>query len=351
MKFVIDKYIPFIEGVLEPFGEVIYAAPDEITPEVVSDVDALLIRTRTRVDEKLLGDSRCRFVGTATIGMDHYDMDWCRKAGVKAVNAPGCNAPAVAQYVIGTIGRLWKKTLADTTIAIVGVGNVGRLVERWCRALGMKIMSVDPPRQAVEGAGDWSTLDEAAKEADIITFHTPLTRRGCYATYHLGDKAFFDSLKRKPLIINAARGPVVDNKAWLAAISKGQLYASAVDVWEGEPLVDRELMLKADISTPHIAGYSLDGKIRATQMVLDALSAHFGLPALKATCREAVSVPQTVTMEAITASYDPMEDTSMMRNTISLSMSDDDVRRAFEHLRDSYPLRQECAEKNHDITP
>lgn len=342
MRFVIDKYIPFIEGVLEPFGDVIYARPAEITPELVRDADALLVRTRTCVDEKLLGDSRCRFVGTATIGMDHYDTEWCGKAGIKLVNAPGCNAPAVAQYVLSSIGCLWRTPLNHTTIAIVGVGNVGRLVERWCRALGMKIMRVDPPRQAVEGGKDWFTLEDAAKEADIITFHTPLTREGRFATFHLADKLFFETLQRKPLIINAARGPVVDNKAWMDAIDKGQIKGAVIDVWEGEPLVDQELMLKADISTPHIAGYSLDGKIRATQMVLDALSAHFGLPGLKADSRKAVSIPEVVTMETVMASYDPMEDTAMMRNTLNRSMSDDEVKRAFEYLRDSYPLRHEC---------
>lgn len=349
MKFVIDKYIPFVEGVLEPYGSVVYATPAEITPDLVRDADALLVRTRTRVDERLLGSSRCRFVGTATIGMDHFDAEWCRSAGIRAVNAPGCNAPAVAQYVLASIGRLWHKPLNETTIAIIGVGNIGRLVERWSRGVGMKVMRVDPPRQESEGGEGWSTLEDAARQADILTFHTPLTRMGRYATYHLGDKTFFDSLERKPLIINAARGPVIDNKAWLGAIRNDRLSASVVDVWEGEPLVDLELMRAADISTPHIAGYSLDGKIRATQMVLDELGACLCVPRLKADSRDAVAVPEYVTMEGITTSYDPTADTAMMRAALTEMQSEEKRRITFESLRDNYSLRSEFTPHNPSI--
>lgn len=341
MKIVVDKYIPFINGVLEPYAEVVYASPDEITSETVRDADALLIRTRTRVDKNLLEGSRCTFVGTATIGMDHYDMEWCKKAGITAVNAPGCNAPAVAQYVLSAIGRLWDKPLSDTTIAIVGVGHVGRIVESWSRAVGMNVMRIDPPRQQKERGSKWHTLEDATQIADIFTFHTPLIMNGENSTKHLGDKTFFNSLKRRPMIINAARGPVVDNVAWLEAIRLGLTSVSVVDVWEGEPNINRELMFAADISTPHIAGYSEDGKIRATQIILDALSKHFALPHLKADNREAVRIPERITIDDATESYNPMADTALMRSALGKDMSVDEIIRTFEALRDNYVLRPE----------
>lgn len=338
-KILIDKYIPYVEGVLEPYADITYVTPDEITPDTVRDIDGLLIRTRTRVNRELLGNSRCRFVATATIGMDHYDLDWCRQAGVTAVNAPGCNAPAVAQYVLASIARLINRPAAQHTIAVVGVGHVGSIVERWSRALDMKVLRVDPPRQNAEGGDDWASLDEAAEKADIITFHTPLVRDGRYPTCHLADSRFFDKLKRTPIIINSSRGPVVDNKAWVDAIRSGKVHASAVDVWEGEPVISSELLELADIATPHIAGYSEDGKIRAAQAVLDAASLYFGLPQLTAANRPAVPVAPTVTIRSVAKSYDPMADTAAMRKALR---STDDPASTFEALRDNYDYRPEA---------
>lgn len=340
LKFVIDSYIPYIAGVLEPYGQVQYATPAQITPDVVADADALLIRTRTRVDSRLLAESRCRFVATATIGMDHYDMDWCRQARVTTVNAPGCNAPAVAQYVMACIARLINRPASQYTIAIVGVGHVGGIVERWARALDMRVLRVDPPRQRAEGGDDWYTLSDAARMADIITFHTPLTRTGADATLHLADRAFFESLKRTPILINTSRGPVVDNAAWADAIRQGRLAASAIDVWEGEPEISYDMLRLADFATPHIAGYSADGKIRAAQAVLDAVSAHFGLPQLHAAApRHAVDVPPTVSLTGVAASYDPAGDTHTLRH--ALLDLDGNPRTVFEHLRDNYDYRPE----------
>lgn len=342
MKVVIDRYISFIEGVIEPYAETVYATPAQITPELVSDADALLVRTRTRVDATLLGASRCRFVATATIGMDHFDLPWCEQNGITAVNAPGCNAPAVAQYVMASVCRLFPDSLTGLTMAVVGVGNVGRLVEKWARGLGMNVMRVDPPRQEAEGGNDWHTLTDAARNADIITFHTPLTKAGAHPTFHLADKRFFESLRRKPIVINSSRGPVVDNAVWLQAITDGVTAANVIDVWEGEPLVDLTLMNRATISTPHIAGYSLDGKIRATQMVLDSFSNHFGLPRLKATGRAAVAVPQKVTVSNVLRSYNPYTDTELMRNTLN-RVNPNEIKETFERLRDFYELRAEIS--------
>ena len=342
MKFVIDKYIPFIEGVLEPYGEVVYASPEEITPELVRDADCLLVRTRTRIDGRLLGDSRCRFVATATIGMDHFDTLWCAQNGVTALNAPGCNAPAVAQYVLSAIAHLGVTDPRSKTLAVVGVGHVGRIVSAWAQSIGFNVMHVDPPRQRSERAGEWWSLTDAARLADIITFHTPLNMTGEDSTYHLADKNFFDSLKRRPLVINAARGAVVDNAAWLEACNAGRLSGSVIDVWEGEPSINRKLMNLADIATPHIAGYSLDGKIRATRMVLDAVSRHFGLPRLyPAAPRPEKDIPGKVTLAEVMESYNPLDDTAYMRKAVNKTRTDSELRKVFEELRDKYPLRDE----------
>lgn len=339
MKFLIDKYIPYIAGVLEPFAEVRYASPEEITPEAVRDIDGLIVRTRTRIDRELLGNSKCRFVATATIGMDHFDLPWCMEAGIKAVNAPGCNAPAVAQYVLASIGYLIDKQPDELTLAIVGVGNVGRIVEQWARAIGFNVMLIDPPRQEVEGGEAWSDLHEAARHADIITFHTPLIREGKYPTYHLADSRFFAELKRKPLIINSSRGPVVDNDALLKAIHSHAVSHAVVDVWEGEPSINLELMRAVDISTPHIAGYSFLGKGRAASMVLDAVRQHFNLRLEGFEGKK--DPPEKVTLKQVMDSYNPLKDSELMRLKMAENGSEEKRGEVFETLRDTYNHRDE----------
>lgn len=331
LKFVVDCHIPYIKGVLEPYADVVYLTPEDTTSEAVRDADGLIVRTRTKINSDLLGGSNCRFVATATIGMDHFDKEWTENNGIITVNAPGCNAPAVAQYVFSSLARLINRPIGQHTIAIVGVGQVGSIVERWARALDMRVMRVDPLREAAEGGDDWYTLAEAAEKADIITFHTPLTKSGTHPTYHLADRDFFRSLRRFPIIINSSRGPVVDNEAWLEAIKEGRISHSVIDVWEGEPEINRELLAKADIATPHIAGYSRDGKIRATAMVLDEVSKQFGLPRLKPDGPEAAAIPESVSIRSITSSYNPLEDTKTLRAHPE----------RFEELRDNYDLRRE----------
>lgn len=320
-----------MDGLLEPYGDVTVLAPSEFTPEAVAEADAMFIRTRTRCNRGLLGDSpRCRFIGTATIGFDHIDLEYCRSHGITAVNAPGCNAPAVAQYVFSAIANVINRPVDQYVLGIVGVGHVGRIVEAWARSLGMKVMLCDPPRQRAEG-GEWSTLGEIAAAADIITFHTPLTRTGADATFHLADSAFFDSLRRAPVIINASRGPVVDTGALIAALDSGQVHKAVIDVWEGEPDISRDLLRRAAIATPHIAGYSRQGKVRATRMVLDAFSEKFGLPHIA--MREPLpgETPTSVTLASVARTYDILaDDASLRANPGSL-----------ESLRDNYPLRDE----------
>ncbi|MDE6322404.1 MAG: 4-phosphoerythronate dehydrogenase, partial [Muribaculaceae bacterium] len=277
---IVEDKIPFIRGVLDPFCRVSYLPADRIDAAAMSDADALITRTRTRCDAALLDASPCRFIATATIGTDHIDLDYCRRRGITVANAPGCNAPAVAQWVLASALTLRSDDPRTLTMGIVGVGHVGRQLAQWASQLGYRLMLCDPPRACKEGGAGFSTLDEIARQADIITFHTPLTRSGDDATYHLGGEEFFSSLKRRPLVMNAARGGVMDTHAAIRAIELGQVSAMAIDTWEGEPSINHTLLQFADIATPHIAGYSMMGKVRATAMALNAFTQHFHLQAL-----------------------------------------------------------------------
>lgn len=331
LHFVVEENIPYIEGVLESYGTVEYLPSLAITHSVAERADALLVRTRTRCDEKLLHDTSVRLVATATIGTDHIDKDWCAAHGVRVANAPGCNAPAVAQYVLSTVAHLINRHIGEYRIGIVGVGHVGSIVEKWARSMGMRVMLCDPPRQRVEGGDQWHSLEEIAEHCDIITLHTPLTTTGADATYHLADASFFDSCRRAPIFINAARGPVVDTPALIEAIRTGKVHHAVVDTWEGEPRISRELMDLCDIATPHIAGYSLHGKMRATRMVLDAVSETFGLPHLTFPGEHPMPVAPRVNVPILLNTYNPFQDDYMLR------ANPDD----FEELRDNYPLRPE----------
>lgn len=330
LKIVADAHVPYLEA-LDTVADVKRLVPADITRDAVADADALIVRTRTRCDSALLSGSRVKFVGTATIGFDHIDRDWCASAGIVTANAPGCNAPAVAQYVFATLMRLVNRPLRSHTIGIVGVGHVGRIVERWARSMHMRVMLCDPPRQRAEGGDAWYTLDDIAREADIITFHTPLTRTGADATWHLASREFFASLRRAPIIINAARGSVADTQAWIEAIEAGICGKAVVDCWEGEPAIDRRLLSLAAIATPHIAGYSEAGKKRATVMTLDSMCRAFGLPCID-TGLDVPQVPETVTPSVVMHSYDPMADDAALRRAPG----------SFEALRDGYRLRPEA---------
>ena len=334
LNFVIERNVPFIAGLLEPYANVSYLAADEFTPATVKNADALIVRTRTRCDEDLLAKSRCRFIGTATIGTDHINSEWCEAHGITVINAPGCNAPAVAQYVFASIMQLANRPIGQYTIGIVGVGHVGSIVERWARGLGMKVLICDPPRQRAEGGENWSSLEEIAEKADIITFHTPLTREGDDRTFHIADEAFFASLRRAPIIINSARGPIVDTPALVAALDNGLVSSAVIDCWENEPEISLELLERAAIATPHIAGYSHDGKVRATQMILDAITTFFYLPRVNTLAATPKGIARSVRPLDIVESYNPLVDTVALKNDPS----------SFEALRNNYRYRSEISE-------
>lgn len=331
LDIVVEDRIPYIRGVLEPAGNVSYLPAGAITPEVMRSADALITRTRTRCDSRLLDDSRCSFIATATIGTDHIDLPYCLSRGITVANAPGCNAPAVAQYVMAAILAAHHENIRGLTIGIVGVGHVGSIVERWARAMGMDVMRCDPPRAIAGDEGPWHTMDDIARQADVITFHTPLTRGGQHPTYHLASFEFLGSLRRKPMIINAARGPVISTQALLEAGVSGKVGPMVIDCWEGEPQIDLSLLEATFIATPHIAGYSREGKIRATAMAVDAFARHFGVKVNPLPVAIPAAPPVAVTSDDILSTYDILADDSALRSCPD----------AFESLRNSYHLRPE----------
>lgn len=269
-RIIIENKIPFIKGRLEEIADVEYLSPDEFSSTAIADADALIVRTRTRCNAQLLDKSRVKFIATATIGTDHIDTQWCRQKGITLRNAPGCNAPAVAQYVWASILHLGIDP-RQITIGIVGCGNVGSIVAEWGERLGAKVLICDPPKAILEphNAHKYIDLDDMLPQCDIVTLHTPLTKTGDHPTYHLISAPQLSLMRPGAVLINAARGAVTDTTA-LLEYSDSKHLKLVIDCWEGEPFISHELLQKAIIATPHIAGYSIEGKQRATRMVVEA---------------------------------------------------------------------------------
>jgi len=323
MKVIIDHKIPYIKEAIDKIAdEVVYLPGNAFTPDVVKDADALIVRTRTHCDRELLEGSQVKFIATATIGYDHIDTDYCREAGIAWTNCPGCNAGSVEQYVHSVLLFLKREKgldLEKSTLGIVGVGHVGSRVKRMAESLGMRVLLNDPPR-ADKGEQGFVDLATIALECDVITFHTPLNRDGKYATYHLADEDFLFSLKRTPYVINSSRGEVVDTASLLVALSAGKVKDAIIDTWEYEPRISRELMEVALIATPHIAGYSADGKANATRMSLEALCRFFGIK------KNFSIVPDEGPTD-----YDPTRDSEWLKASPE----------KFEWFRGNYPVRRE----------
>jgi len=347
MKVIIDDKIPYIKGALEPFAEVIYIAGSKTTPEIVKDADAIITRTRTICNEKLLAGSTVKFIATATIGYDHIDTEYCERAGITWTNAPGCNSKSVEQYIASALMVLAQKknfSLPGKTIGVVGVGNVGSKIARLCEIFGMKVLLNDPPRARVENGKGFVELDEILEKADFITLHVPLNLDGEDKTYHLADELFFAKAKKHPIIINSCRGEVTDTQSLKSALKSGQISGAVIDCWENEPELDRELLGLVDLATPHIAGYSKDGKANGTSMSIRALSKFFGLGINNWKCT-GIELPasteimidgtgkttQQVLAEAIFTTYDIREDDKRLRASVE----------TFEKQRGDYPVRRE----------
>jgi len=281
LKIIIDNKIPFICGVLEPYAEVEYVDGAAVAPAHVRRADALVVRTRTQCNATLLKGSTVKFIASATIGYDHIDADFCKKNNIAWTNAAGCNSGAVEQYVTAALLELASKrnlSLSGKTLGIVGVGNVGRRVLRVAQALGMRVLQNDPPRERAEGKNNFVSLRELAAQSDVVTIHVPLLREGVDKTFHLINADFFAQFKRGALFINSSRGEVVDEAALKNALRQKLLSGVALDVWEHEPDIDAELLRMVEIGTPHVAGYSAEGKAMATQMAVRAVASFFDLP-------------------------------------------------------------------------
>lgn len=344
---LIDEHIPFIRGILEPHAKIIYINGGIISHDLAKQADGLIIRTRTICDETLLDRTPVKFIATATIGFDHIDTEYCDRKGITWRHAPGCNSSSVMQYiasVLVTLSEKHNKSLINRKIGIIGVGNVGEKVAFLSSGFGMIPILNDPPRERQEKSTDFVTLDEIAGNCEIITFHVPLNKIGADNTYHIADDRFFSRLAHKPLIINTSRGPVVDTNAVKNALRKKLIAGYVADVWENEPFVDRELLEMTDIATPHIAGYSMDGKANGTASCVRAASRYFGfgldqwypsdLPEPSQPILEIDAGGMTteqVCRTAILKTYNVLEDDRRLR--ISPGQ--------FENLRNNYPPRRE----------
>lgn len=365
MKIIADNKIPYLKGLLEPFAEVEYYPGKDITSEKVKDAEALIVRTRTKCDANLLKGSKVKFIATATIGFDHIDTSFCDENKIKWVNAPGCNSESVMQYIASALVQLSNKynfSLSEKTIGIIGVGNVGSKVAKLASILGMKVLLNDPPRERNEGKADFTSLQMILEKADIITFHIPLNLKGADKTFHLFDEIFLSKMKEGTIILNSSRGEVVSTEILKKGLSSRKVKAAVIDVWENEPEIDLELIKFVDIATPHIAGYSADGKANGTLMSVQSLSRFFKL-GLDGWIPENIPSPPKQEFQidckkissddalksAILATYDVLKDDEILRKSPS----------TFEEQRENYPLRREfhayktqlfnCSQETRDV--
>jgi erythronate-4-phosphate dehydrogenase len=353
MRIVADENIPLLDEFFAGFGEIRRLPGRGIDAAAVADADLLLVRSVTQVDRTLLDGSPVKFVGTCTIGTDHLDLDYFQQAGITWASAPGCNARGVVDYVLGSLLVLSEQQgvdLATRTYGVVGAGQVGSRLLKVLRDLGWRVLVCDPPRQAAEG-GDFVSLQQVLNECDVISLHTPLERLGVHATHHLFDSARLAALKPGSWLINASRGAVVDNQALRELLAQRSDLQVVLDVWEGEPQADVELAALCRIATPHIAGYSLDGKLRGTAQIYQALCQHLGvapsvelqqlMPAawLSELTIDSSADPAWALANICRAVYDPRRDDADFRRSLQ---GDAATRRAaFDGLRKHYPMRRE----------
>lgn len=349
LKIIADHKIPFLEGALESLARVEYLPGREISHNHIKDADALIIRTRTRCNEKLLAGTNVRLITSATIGYDHIDTQYCEANNIRWTNAPGCNSGSVAQYfsaALAIISAEMPLPLHELTLGIIGAGNVGTKIELLGDLLGMRLLINDPPRQQKEGPGAFTDLDTLLAEADIVTMHIPLEQNPDNNTFHLANSDFFRKMKKGAWFINTSRGEVADTQAILDALQSGHLAGTVLDVWEQEPLINPELLALSHIATPHIAGYSADGKATGTAMSVQAISNFFGL-GLDLWWPENIPQPrfanvnfnclgkkrQDIFRELSLLTYNILQDSITLKNNPQ----------TFEQQREEYPLRREPA--------
>lgn len=362
MRILADENIPLVDAFFAEFGEIRRMPGRSINRAALEQADVLLVRSVTRVDRELLEGSAVRFVGTCTIGTDHLDIDYFEEAGISWASAPGCNARGVVDYVLGSLLALAEgegAELEGRRYGVIGAGEVGGRLVEVLRGLGWDVRVCDPPRQARE-VGEFVTLEEILAECDVISVHTPLTLDGEHSTFHLLDQSRLEQLRPGAWLINAARGAVVDNAALREQLARRTDIQAVLDVWEGEPHVDVELAELCWIATPHIAGYSLDGKLRGTEQIYLAFCASRGVqptvelaelmpPApLRGLAFDASTKPGELLEIMCRAVYDPRRDDAAFRRNLG---NDEAQRRVgFDQLRKQYPPRREIDSLQIEIT-
>lgn len=358
MLIVADENIPLLDSFFGDIGEIRRVKGRGLTRHEVEDADVLLVRSVTRVNRELLEGTRVRFVGTATIGTDHVDVEWLKEQGIGFSAAPGCNARSVAEYVLAVISLFADQRdlcdWSDLSVGIVGAGNVGSELARMLERLDFEVKLCDPPRQDAEpeNAETFVSLSEVLA-CDVVTFHTPLTRSGDHPTHHMVSGQQLAELSSEQLLINAGRGEVVDGAALLRRLDQPDAPVVALDVWEQEPAIDPGLVDKVWLATPHIAGYSLEGKMQGTEMVYQALCRYLGLPirkkagqflpepALSKMSFTRNAVEDEALRLALSACYDPRKDDLRLRRV--MKRAEGERAEAFDRLRRDYPVRRECS--------
>ncbi|AZE47903.1 Erythronate-4-phosphate dehydrogenase [Pseudomonas chlororaphis] len=353
MLIVADENIPLLDAFFAGFGEIRRFPGRAIDRAAIEGADVLLVRSVTQVSRALLEGSQVRFVGTCTIGTDHLDLEYFHEAGIRWSSAPGCNARGVVDYVLGsllTLAEIEGADLTQRTYGVVGAGEVGGRLIEVLRGLGWKVLVCDPPRQVEEG-GDYVSLEQILAQCDVISLHTPLTKAGELPTWHLLDKQRLRQLRPGAWLINASRGAVVDNTALREVLLEREDLQAVLDVWEGEPQVDVALAELCVLATPHIAGYSLDGRQRGTAQIYQALCDDLGQPQaihlrdllprpwLSEVSLDAHSDPAWSLAMICRAVYDPRRDDADFRRSLVGSVAEQ--RAAFDALRKGYPPRRE----------
>lgn len=355
MNILADENIPYVsDACAAGLGDVRTMAGRAMDRAAVADADILFVRSITRVNADLLEGSPVKFVGTATIGEDHIDKAYLAERGIGFSSAPGCNATSVAEYITAALLELAIERgskLCNKTLGIVGHGNVGRRVEQKARALGMEVVLNDPPLERETGDSKYRPLEEVFEQCAIVTVHVPLTKDGPDPTYHLLGESFFDRLRTGAIVFNTSRGSVADGQALRTALEDGRVGACVLDVWEGEPNIDLDLMANCAIATPHISGYSFDGKVDGTLQIYEAACRHFDIeatwdptPALPEPDCPEITVNgdegiQTALHAAVKAVYPIRRDEAALRGIIHIPEADRAA--AFDRLRKEYPRRRE----------
>ena len=358
MKIVIDQNIPGYEETFARHGEVLQVDGRKLIGEQLRDAQALIVRSITRVDAALLADSSVRFVGTATIGTDHLDISWLERHGITWACAPGCNADAAAQYTLAMMllaSRRLGFELKECSIGIVGFGNVGSRLCRLLKTWGVVRLTINDPPKAATGQCGLSDLDHI-KQCDVVSFHVPLNTAGPFATQGMIGPRFLSCLKPHALLVNTSRGKVTESRALHDWLVSGRGFA-ALDVFPEEPEIDPGLIAACTVATPHIAGYSLDGKMTGTLMVYrqfckwlstppaeNKLLASLEMHALKP---DQVQIPA----DAILASCPVQRDDANLRMVTGMSPAQQSA--WFDTLRKDYPRRRDFAgwELPQDVPP